>query len=52
MHDIYASIWPFVLLMAGALALVMIFPEIALWLPRALHRQVSGRLALFSSSVP
>jgi len=33
MHDIYASIWPFVLLMAGALALVMIFPEIALWLP-------------------
>lgn len=31
--DIYRSILPFVLVMALALALVMIFPEIALWLP-------------------
>ena len=31
--DIYRSIVPFVLVMVLALALVMIFPEIALWLP-------------------
>jgi tripartite ATP-independent transporter DctM subunit len=31
--DIYRSIWPFVLMMAFTIALVMIFPEIALWLP-------------------
>jgi TRAP-type mannitol/chloroaromatic compound transport system permease large subunit len=31
--DIYLSIVPFVLLMAVAIALVMIFPQIALWLP-------------------
>ena len=31
--DIYRSIVPFVLVMVVALALVMIFPEIALWLP-------------------
>ena len=33
LRDIYASITPFVLVMAGALALVMIFPQLALWLP-------------------
>jgi tripartite ATP-independent transporter DctM subunit len=33
MKDIYASIYPFVILMVIALALVMIFPQIALWLP-------------------
>jgi tripartite ATP-independent transporter DctM subunit len=33
MKDIYLSIYPFVILMAVALALVMIFPQIALWLP-------------------
>jgi TRAP-type mannitol/chloroaromatic compound transport system permease large subunit len=33
MRDIYLSIYPFVILMAIALALVMIFPQIALWLP-------------------
>ncbi|HUG61586.1 MAG TPA: TRAP transporter large permease subunit [Methylomirabilota bacterium] len=32
-RDIYVSIIPFVLIMTLALALVMIFPEIALWLP-------------------
>ena len=31
--DIYRSIIPFVLVMVVALALVMIFPELALWLP-------------------
>ncbi len=31
--DIYRSIFPFVLVMVVALALVMIFPQIALWLP-------------------
>jgi len=31
--DIYRSILPFVLVMATGLALVMAFPEIALWLP-------------------
>jgi len=33
LRDIYISIIPFVLIMALALALVMIFPQIALWLP-------------------
>jgi tripartite ATP-independent transporter DctM subunit len=33
MTDIYRSILPFVVLQAICLALVMIFPEIALWLP-------------------
>jgi TRAP-type mannitol/chloroaromatic compound transport system permease large subunit len=31
--DIYRSIIPFVLVMVMALALIMIFPQIALWLP-------------------
>ena len=34
MRDIYRSIWPFVIVMVIALALVMIFPEIALYLPQ------------------
>ena len=33
LRDIYASIIPFVLVMVAALALVMAFPSIALWLP-------------------
>ncbi len=33
LRDIYRSILPFVLVMAFALALVMVFPQIALWLP-------------------
>jgi TRAP-type mannitol/chloroaromatic compound transport system permease large subunit len=32
--DIYRSIFPFVIVMIIALALVMIFPEIALYLPQ------------------
>jgi tripartite ATP-independent transporter DctM subunit len=31
--DIYKSIWPFVLMMALTIALLMMFPQIALWLP-------------------
>ncbi|MEM9248246.1 MAG: TRAP transporter large permease subunit [Pseudomonadota bacterium] len=34
--DIYRSIWPFVLMMAATIALVMAFPQLALWLPSAL----------------
>jgi tripartite ATP-independent transporter DctM subunit len=33
LRDIYRSIIPFVLVMVLALALVMVFPQIALWLP-------------------
>jgi TRAP-type mannitol/chloroaromatic compound transport system permease large subunit len=33
LQDIYISIIPFVLVMAGGLAIVMAFPQIALWLP-------------------
>jgi len=35
--DIYRSIWPFVLMMALTIALVMIFPQLALWLPEAVR---------------
>lgn len=35
MTDIYRSIVPFVILQAVGLAIVIIFPEIALWFPRA-----------------
>jgi len=35
--DIYRSIIPFVFVMALALALVMIFPQIALWLPQTVY---------------
>ncbi|GEO87613.1 MULTISPECIES: TRAP transporter large permease [Alphaproteobacteria] len=31
--DIYKSIWPFAAIMALTIVLVMIFPELALWLP-------------------
>jgi len=36
-RDIYGSILPFVLVMLLALALVMIFPQIALWLPEYVY---------------
>lgn len=35
--DIYRSIWPFVLMMATTIALVMIFPQLALWLPHTVR---------------
>jgi len=37
LHDIYRSIIPFVLVMVLSLALVMTFPQIALWLPEAVY---------------
>lgn len=37
MKDIYASVWPFVLVMFLSLALVMAFPSLALWLPDAVY---------------
>jgi TRAP-type mannitol/chloroaromatic compound transport system permease large subunit len=33
LRDIYSSITPFVFVMVGALVLVMVFPQLALWLP-------------------
>jgi len=32
--DIYRSIWPFVAMIALTIALVMVFPQLALWLPQ------------------
>ena len=37
LRDIYASILPFVLVMAAALAIIMTFPQIALWLPETVY---------------
>ncbi|HEY9079416.1 TRAP transporter large permease [Magnetovibrio sp.] len=37
LRDIYGSILPFVLVMLVALALIMAFPEIALWLPQYVY---------------
>ena len=37
LRDIYISIGPFVLVMIFALAMVMIFPQIALWLPEYVY---------------
>ncbi len=37
LRDIYASIAPFVLVMIGALAMIMAFPEIAMWLPNYVY---------------
>jgi len=31
--DIYRSVWPFVMVMMIGLAIIMAFPQIALWLP-------------------
>ncbi|MCB1414997.1 MAG: TRAP transporter large permease subunit [Nitratireductor sp.] len=38
--DIYRSIWPFVVMMAITIILVMLFPQLALWLPE--HMNVRG----------
>ncbi len=37
LRDIYASITPFVIVMIFALAVVMIFPQVALWLPNYVY---------------
>ncbi|MCF6368192.1 TRAP transporter large permease [Rhizobium halophilum] len=38
--DIYRSVWPFVIIMMLGLAIIMAFPQIALWLPE--HLNVRG----------
>jgi tripartite ATP-independent transporter DctM subunit len=38
--DIYRSIWPFVIIMVLTIALLMMFPQLALWLPE--HMNVKG----------
>jgi TRAP-type mannitol/chloroaromatic compound transport system permease large subunit len=35
--DIYRSVFPFVLVMASGLVLVMLFPQLALWLPELVY---------------
>ncbi len=35
--DIYSSVFPFVIAMVIALTLVMVFPQIALWLPQSIY---------------
>ncbi len=35
--DIYSSVFPFVIAMVIALTLVMVFPQIALWLPQTIY---------------
>ncbi len=37
LRDIYSSIFPFVIAMIIALILVMVFPQIALWLPESIY---------------
>ena len=37
LRDIYSSIFPFVIAMIMALMLVMVFPQIALWLPESIY---------------
>jgi tripartite ATP-independent transporter DctM subunit len=37
LHHIYKALWPFMLMQIAAMLLVMIFPQIALWLPAALR---------------
>ena len=39
MPDIYASIIPFVLVMAFSLILIMVFPQLALWLPEYVYNK-------------
>ena len=38
--DIYRSIWPFVIIMILTIVLLMLFPQLALWLPE--HMSVKG----------
>ncbi|MCP4188285.1 MAG: TRAP transporter large permease subunit [Gammaproteobacteria bacterium] len=37
LRDIYSSIFPFVIAMIVALTMVMVFPQIALWLPESIY---------------
>jgi TRAP-type mannitol/chloroaromatic compound transport system permease large subunit len=40
LQDIFRSLWPFMLMQLTGLLLVIVFPEIALWLPRLLRSGV------------
>jgi TRAP-type C4-dicarboxylate transport system permease large subunit len=35
--DIYRSIWPFAAIMALTIVILMVFPQIALWLPEQIN---------------
>jgi TRAP-type mannitol/chloroaromatic compound transport system permease large subunit len=37
LQDIFGALWPFMLMQLLAMLLVIMFPDIALWLPRALR---------------
>ncbi|WP_018414615.1 TRAP transporter large permease [Teredinibacter turnerae] len=39
LRDIYGSILPFVMIMVFALALIMVFPQLALWLPEYVYQK-------------
>ncbi len=39
LRDIYSSIFPFVIVMVLALAIIMLFPELALWLPNYVYNK-------------
>lgn len=36
LQEIYAAVWPFMILQAIAIGLLIVFPDLALWLPRVL----------------
>jgi TRAP-type mannitol/chloroaromatic compound transport system permease large subunit len=38
LSDIYRALWPFIGLQAIGLAIVLFFPEVALWLPEVLRK--------------
>jgi tripartite ATP-independent transporter DctM subunit len=38
LHDIFNSLWPFIGLQAAGLTIVLLFPQIALWLPAVVFR--------------
>jgi TRAP-type mannitol/chloroaromatic compound transport system permease large subunit len=37
LQDIFRALWPFMLMQIAAIVMVMMFPQIALWLPAALR---------------
>ena len=37
LQDIFAALWPFIILQIVGLAIVLIFPRIALWLPMLVY---------------
>jgi TRAP-type C4-dicarboxylate transport system permease large subunit len=37
MHEIFAALWPFMIMQICALVIVVCYPEIALWLPTLVY---------------